>query len=190
MEEIDQKVMQGLQTMIRESALSRIGVHSRMDNFAIRELGDDCPVYGHWMTMILFASPMIRVIFKVHFMASSARLMASRLFRLPPSEINLRRGIDFMKEFCNLTLGNLGQQLNSKGIRGGISLPLVTRGFDEIFFPSSDSVRVFRDAWELFNPESALRCSCMFEILDPGIVKYLESKNESAGANEGIEFFA
>jgi len=78
-------------------------------------------------------------------MTGDAAILASRPYGEDPSAVTPEQGADFMKELCNLVSGALKRVFSGAGIQAGISLPLLTRGFDEIFFPMANEITVLED---------------------------------------------
>ena len=77
-----------------------------------------------------------------------------------------------MKELCNLSAGEIKSQLVSKGIIVGLSLPLVTNGFDEVIL--SDEIqqkKVIKDCWEIKWKEGFITFSSEVEILEDLILE-------------------
>ena len=100
-----------------------------------------------------------------------------------PDEIQPNQVADFVKEFCNLTAGNIKQALEKSSVLTGISLPLVTRGFDELVFASTGP-QYLRDQWRIAMAEVFLDCSVITEIYDQITFSGEESAAEDLGEVE------
>ena len=94
----------------------------------ILEPTDKQLVYAHWMGLILVGRQGLKTIFKVHFSSNQITGLLGRKFKSK----NLM--LDFAKEYCNLVAGAIKAELGKAELDCGISLPLITRGFDETFF--------------------------------------------------------
>lgn len=88
--------------------------------------------YYQWMSLILIANPNFRIILKTHFNNSSVRALANEALQF--AEIGPTQPLsDYMKELANLLGGAIKRSLEGSSINCGLSLPLVTYGFDEVF---------------------------------------------------------
>jgi hypothetical protein len=114
------------------------------------EVDSDRLVLGHWMALILTAGASLHFTFKIHFMANDAKMgLASRL-RRPMSGISEDMAIDFMREYTNMAAGAFKATLTAAGVGCGISLPMLTRGFDELLsLTESAAGNRFSDQWAL-----------------------------------------
>jgi len=136
------------------------------------------------MSFILLSGKDIRILFKAHYMSSTAKFFAGKTFDSSKESVSKVRALDFFKEFCNLTAGNIKIALAANKIKVGISLPILARGFDEIFYPRpADSIMKY---WSLVCEQETLFCSADIAILQPLAIKY---EGEQTSATEGdVEF--
>ena len=122
------------------------------------------------MVFILISGEAVRFTFKVHFDTRPARVLACRIFgKASPEEITERQAIDFFKEYANLVAGNMVALLGDSGIALGISLPMATRGFYEIFADYTEKEEPMlagADFWQIRIGGQTLHCSVQFEVLD------------------------
>jgi CheY-specific phosphatase CheX len=173
-----------LTQLIRDSSLSRMQQLSKRKNIQIGEISKDPLVFAHWMSFILLSGKDLRILFKAHYMSHSAKFFAEKAFASEKETVTKLRVLDFFKEFCNLTAGNIKIALASNKVKVGISLPILARGFDEIFYPRpADSIM---KCWSLECEDEIIFCSVHIAILQPISVKY-----EATGTsiNEGeVEF--
>lgn len=109
-------------------------------------------VYSHWMSLILIAGPAIKIVFKVHFQSKAAWSLAAPAFGLSIDNLSVEKSCDFMREFCNLAGGKIKLALSNSNIETGISLPMLTRGFDDLFLEVHGRKNTRQDYW-----------SCQFE---------------------------
>lgn len=153
--------------LLRSSSLSRLKSHSKIEDIELAEPDADVPVFGHWMGIILLSGPDLRVTFKVHYGSRKVRALAASAIGQAAKELSLNQIADFMREYCNMTAGHLKGFLDRGGLEVGISLPLIIRGFDEIFFSAQDGKRVFGEMWKLHYAEAELTCSASVEVFEP-----------------------
>jgi hypothetical protein len=107
---------------------------------------------------------------KIHFNTATAVGMLGKKAREESPEKVSRMAMDFMREQCNLMAGALKGSLNAAKITTGLSIPLVTRGFDEAVFSDKVDRSKINDVWSLGWQGGAVTCSSVFEILDWGDV--------------------
>ena len=152
--------------LIRNVSLVRIKQHSRVQQVDVKEIVEINPVLAHWMVIILIAGPSAKITFKSHFKTVSARGLASAAYQRAPEEIAAEQAIDFMREFCNLAAGGIKASLSSYQFKLAISLPVVTRGFDEIFFTDLLMKDTISDQWILSSQAGDVICSVTVDMLD------------------------
>lgn len=188
-----------LKTLCRDASLSRIKTHSMMENLHIAEVKGDEKVdsIGQWLSLIFVSNTAVKISFKTHFKYADGEEFTKSAFAISPDQKVEEKLIeDFVKEFCNLTAGAIKQNLEKNGFNSLISLPLLTRPSDEVFFqshPSSnDNNLVFNDSWLLKTESgSQLLCSFLFEIYDPNILKgiVLDAFGDEEDDDGDIDFF-
>ena len=174
-----------LKMTARELSLSRLRSHSVDMSVRLAEQNSDAIVRAHWMALILAAGKDVRVTFKTHFMSEDARVFSRNSFEASP--VRIEQMLDFFKEFCNLTIGGLKFFFESNQVQVGVGLPLVTRGFDELFFPPVVGGSTFCDKWRLETDKAKVDCAVSFEFFNP--LKLTNSGSENDMDGEGIEFF-
>lgn len=165
-----------LKKLIRDASFSRVKTHSNIDNFEIQtpDRLKEMQVFNNWMSMILVSGNTSRITFKIHFNLNSARELAANMLNKPIESIQKSECFDYMKELCNLTAGYIKQQYENNKFDTGISLPLVTRGFNEIFFKTSNSKMITTDYWELSTTSINLLCSSEIVIYKLDALKKIE----------------
>jgi hypothetical protein len=168
-----------LKTLCRDVSLSRLKSHALMDSIFIDEVkGDEKEDFiGQWLSLIFVSNTAVKISFKTHFKYSEAQEFAKSAFNISQeNRVEEGRIEDFVKEFCNLTAGAIKQNLEKSGFSSLISLPLLTRPSDEVFFvshPSSnDSNLIFNNSWLIKSEDgSQIMCSFLFEVYDPNVLK-------------------
>lgn len=161
--------MTNLKSLLRSISLDSLRVFSQTNDLSLESLPDLPKVYGHWMAMALVAGPQIRVTFKVHFMSESGAHLSHKAAGRAANQMTVEATSDFMKEYCNMTLGALKKILAENGLRSAISLPFLTRGFDEVFFPISSGVLMARDYWKIHFDKYFIACSGLFEVFESNV---------------------
>ena len=138
--EHNEETVENLKRMIRSKVESTLIRSARLEQAETEEVENkDDFVYGHWMAFILISGSSVRVMLKLHFSAKAARsMLGNKVRKEQDPEVLERMAMDFMKEQCNLMAGALKSSFNNSQIITGLSIPLVTRGFDEAVF--SDKV--------------------------------------------------
>lgn len=176
----EQKIVASLSEFIRDLSLKHLIGYSKIDDFEIDQSPlDDGNILAHWVSMILASGSALRVTFKVHFMSRQMRKIASKSLDTEPKSIPYLDYTDFAKEFCNLLVGQLKNIMHKNKITIGISLPLITRGFDEIFIRNDRMSQQFKDLWRLKTGNCFVDCTSIIEIFDYSKLQNLVLKEES-----------
>lgn len=163
--------------IVRYVTLSRMRSYASCEDFSIVELNGVIPhgyVFANNMSMIIVAGQALRVILKAHFNHKDSKPIAARLYGL--EEVSDARSRDVMKEYCNLSAGFLKKVCIENDLPVGISLPVVTMGFNEVFseLEGIDKKIVFNDCWKLVYADSDIICSCHIDVLNvPALEKLM-----------------
>lgn len=155
-----------LKTLVRNTSLSRLRALSNLSDVRLEETPESHEIMGHWMSLILISGRKLRITFKTQFANHMAQGFAAHMFRLEKGLVSNSQAQDFMREFCNMTAGYLKNALERHQIALGISLPLLTRGFDDFFFSVSSINKVFMDRWKFVSGDHVLYCAAVIEVLD------------------------
>lgn len=134
---------------------------------------------------ILIGNADLRMIFKIHFDYKSGEDLCRRY--LKSDQLSEKKIDDFFLENCNLIAGKTKQFLIDNNLNVGISIPVLTRGFDELFFsfPTNDDAYL-EWHWDLRTDNKLIHCSLFVEIIGKIEIKDNNSNGES---NEGeVEF--
>ncbi len=175
--------------LLRNITVKMIDFESQRKNFAVSDLEVPQRVLGHWMSLILVSGPGIKITFKAHFMTKLAQILAAPAYGKTPDRVTEDQGLDFMREFCNLSAGGFKKSLLNHQIKTGVSIPIVTRGFDEIFFPQSEEQNVTSDFWMLKSGEDFFYCSVIIEVYqDIDFSKISENLEEDQNDQGNVEF--
>jgi hypothetical protein len=103
-------------------------------------------VPGHRMAFILVSNQDVKMFFQVFYKFSDAQNFASCALG-KRSAVSAEGSDDFMREFCNLVAGAVRSTLEKSGVSSGISLPLSSRGFDNVFKSNSTRENFTRKQW-------------------------------------------
>lgn len=162
-----------LADLVRQASLSRLVIHANAPQAEIRAIDSGFRpgrMLASNMVFILVSSDTLRLTFKVHFSVRTARNLAFGIFGgESPADISERQAIDYFKEYGNLVAGNVISLLGQAGIELGISLPMATRGFYEVFSDYTERqhrMLTFSDFWGLHVDGRDVFCSTQFEIMD------------------------
>lgn len=158
--------------LIRYAAEDRVRKHSGQANFNLVDITNHKPgqVLGNWMSLILITGTPLKITLKLHFSHRNIKQLIFPLYHAgSPEEISDQQSMDFIKELCNLTAGYIEQSFEQNDIPLGISLPLGTRGFYEIFADYSSStspVLKYDDLWSLKFENMEILGTVMVEVSD------------------------
>lgn len=181
--------LQGIFSCVKRVALSRFHSISQRESFAQLDVRPEGPYLGYWLGLILVSGPGCRIVFKCFFSAEDVRKVAANVYAKRPEDISLRQSHDFVREFCNLTAGGLVKLFGNQGVSLGISLPIIIRGFDDIFYDAvSDSIRSYEDVWSVSDGSSSFVFGALVEIIDPNIFNNVNFNMPDETSNE-VDFF-
>ncbi len=179
-------VKETLKTVIRERIENTIVRASALKSHKVQEVANsDDFLYGHWMSLILVSGSAIRVILKVHFDTSTSRSMLANKLKKRIEDIDDRMAMDHMREMCNLMAGSLKAAFNNAGIITGISIPLVTSGFDEAVFSDKIDPRKIHDVWKITWPTGEIALSSVSDILSWNEFANLGTEESSNSQDDG-----
>lgn len=174
---LDEPTLKSTKNLIRESSLSRLKSLSGREDIVISEVPNPPLVLAHWMSFILVSGESLRILLKAHFMTDSAQFYASKNYETTKELVSVERALDFFREFCNLTAGQIKVDLDDNNVKVAASLPGVIRGFDEIFYKQqTDSVR---DCWSLNCGMVTFVCSANIEIFKKFALKKIKVQDKT-----------
>ena len=159
-----------LQKVIRQASADRLsdqagGAQVTIDN----SINPRTSILGHWLTVIIISGGKLKISFKCHFMTEAGSIHLARKTNRTPDDVEPSMVFDLLKEYCNLVGGSVKSSLGRENSRMGLSLPLLTRGFDEVLF--ADRVRRagkrrHRDVWTLQLPYAKFVCSSEIQVVN------------------------
>lgn len=179
----------GFKSLIHETTLNRFKQQSQNDTveLAFPENKVEKPlVYAHWMSLIMVANNYFRLVLKAHYNTDEIPLLVPAVFDQRTSKDVIH---DYMREFCNLMGGVFKAALEEKQVATGLSLPLVTRGFDEVFLQFNLSAKNMFDQFYIQNNKGKIIFTVHMEIVDESIIDTINSVKSTTNTDEGeIEF--
>lgn len=150
----------------KEASISILQPYLIQEKFEERSLTGCSTVLGHWMSAIILTSPVMRVTFRSHFMTEEGKILLASSFGKKAEDISTMEVLDFFKEYGNMVAGKIKWLLEFNGTESGISLPVMLRGFDEVFFKKEDRKSLFSDHWRLQSKSLGIACSAIVELED------------------------
>ncbi len=155
----------------RRETLRLLKRHARQEGIEFGECSQPAlePGVGQWLSLIFVAAQAIKISFKVEYDFREMKYFAHQALAVTAEQVDTRMAHDFVKEYCNLCAGRIKKALEVHGDPSFMSLPLVTRGQDGVFFERAGTARFFEDFWtfQLSNREAKLDCSVLIEVFDP-----------------------
>jgi CheY-specific phosphatase CheX len=191
-----------LRALVRHASMSRLRIHTDCLVVETREMDAGFrpgKMLASHMVLILVSGDALRLTFKVHFNLRTAKNLAWRIYGGKSSEnISEQQAIDYFKEYGNLVAGSVISLLSESQVELGISLPLCTRGFYEVFSDYAEKqqpVISYADFWELQAPGGGVYCSAQFEVLNRAglekVIDYVideETAKATADDDEEMDF--
>lgn len=162
-----------INTIVRHAAEDSVRLQSHNTEIKLAEpdrkfkLGQ---VLGNRMSLILVSGETLRLTFKLHYNIGEIKAIAHRAYgKNTPAELSDKQAMDFMKELCNLSAGQVVKIFEENNLPLGMSLPLGARGFYDIFAdyaPASQPFVKYGDLWSLKFGECTIMISSVVEMLD------------------------
>ncbi|NRA64922.1 MAG: hypothetical protein HRU19_10600 [Pseudobacteriovorax sp.] len=158
----------------------------------------ECPdpyasMFAHWMTLIMVSGKKIKLCLKTHFNTADSFYLREQnnRKRKKKTEVDLLKSFDFMKELSNESAGRIKTCLGSENSAMGLSLPLVTRGFDEVLFidriiKTNHGDERSREAWRLKVGDHIITYTAEIQIMDWDVLNDLRDPNKESTGN--LEF--
>lgn len=186
---------QHVKNVVRAISAKRLRDHTQQENIEIIDVDQaSARVFGHRLGLILIADGgNWNMIFKTYFNRQAVLGIAENIFKNMKIKNEERQVLDYMREFCNLTGGAIRTAFEDKEIIAGMSLPVMTRGYDEVFSSgsSSRSENVQRDVWKLKTSSGEIYCSISLTINEKKILTKLskiEAPQETTADDGDLEF--
>lgn len=189
----EDKYEEALKDLCRNGSMSRLKAHSKTDYLVVSDWPAHLTEYkdtGEWLSVIFVKSTAIKVLFKAHYHAKEIRQWVCRAQGIDIQDVTNEKCQDFIKEFCNLSAGLLKNAFEQTDSR--ISLPLITRGSDEMFFSCDyqGGKQIFEHKWVIGDLESQVFCSAEIEVYDSQSLEKLLLTSFGGGSDNGdVEFF-
>ena len=169
----DELDFEKLKQEVRNVSLRRMKNHACDEGIEleeVKELEIDKSIVGQWLSLIFVSSSAVKMSFKTYYYTADANYFTSKALGLDSvDEISKDQVDDFIKEFCNLVAGAIKESLELGGTKSLISLPLVTRGQDYVFFEirkTDENPQVLTDIWDLTLNDHTITCRIVFEVWD------------------------
>ncbi len=144
-------------------------------------------VLAPWTVISLLSSEDYALTFKIHFsiknVASLMRVSVDA-FNEAAIESFQTKAFEFIKNFALAFTESLKAGFENEKRKVSLSLPILTRGFDQIFFKKADNQKTFEEFWILKSAESQVQCSLFLEIFDLSKVDEISAglRSKSKGA--------
>jgi hypothetical protein len=101
----------------------------------------------------------------------------------------IKKIIDFIKEFCNLSGGVFIRGLETTERPMGLSIPVSNKVVDEVVLPRDVPPQMFHDGWVLQLDSAKIYCLLAIEFSDPQIIENLSVQAVTVNAADSdLEF--
>lgn len=149
-------------------------------------------VFAPKMAIILVSGDDLQITLKACFYTDEIQQVVSKVHGTKEEEVKSSLINDFMQEYCNLVAGKIKHLFVSSSISVGISLPFITRGFDQIIDAEDSPDLKHQDWWTLkFNNEGSVTLISTVELRNPVALESLsfDSLTEIEDESDEISFF-
>ena len=143
-------------------------------------------VHSHKVCNILICNNQLRMIFKIHYNYLESATILGYNDKIDKFE----RVDDFYLEVCNLVAGRLKLIFQESGYSLGISIPIKSDGFDELYFPMRFNDLVGEFCWDLKKNEQSISMSVFVEVVEPKDFENFDQDtlDINSGEQDDIEF--
>jgi len=149
----------------REDLLSCLKTFGRIQEARVEEDLNTDLVAGHWLSVIVIQGEACRIVLKVQSESKAISRLFAHTMRMKIEQVSSQQVKDFLREVCNLAAGQIKKGLANCNLDTGISLPLATRGFDNLFFKTSTTPETIEDRWKIIWGDGEIRCYSSIDIL-------------------------
>jgi CheY-specific phosphatase CheX len=165
------KTFEHLRSFMREVSQQKFRElgHATDSEYAPLALQRD--VLAHWVAFVLITGDRIRITFRAHFNTETATQFLKQTVSGTSSQYEDTHAYELLKEYCNLCAGEIKRVLGTNEVTSSVSLPLMIRGFDQIFEPSSRERVVVDDRWIVRGGGLSYFCSSRIEAEDSRDIK-------------------
>lgn len=149
-------------------------------------------VKSHFMAMIILSNNDIQIYFTTYFNSDSPCKIVAKSYAMESSKVTQKEINGFAKEYCNMVGGYIRNHFYTRGLKLNISIPWVTRAFDEIFFDLREKNNTSFDFWKLKLYDEEIILSSKINLLNLDVVKKdINFADDVGRPNDGgnIQFF-
>lgn len=185
---LEEKIGQSIKNMHRDVSLTRFSnfISSKQEEPKI--ITDPKKEFNpEWMVLILADGESLKITLRIFFSEQDIHPLVASSLRKDMSSVSSELIDDFMKEYANLTQGGVKAELEPFGVNTNISLPLLTKGLENVVF-STQGPNVFEDEWYIaWFENNCIKCKASIEVLNWETVKTLENAIATPKKTGGIE---
>ena len=168
-----QRDWSNIKSVLREISRKRLKDQTLRSDIEIEDYNEQGQgTFDYWMAVILVAGAPFKVTFKVHYKSRDVLGLGGQILNTEgkdPAQIE-HMITDFMKEYCNMTAGGYKSAFEAQELSVGMSLPMNTRGFDEVFSAlPSKHLEHNVDTWKLVAGSNQLICNSTLVLNEPEV---------------------
>lgn len=145
-------------------------------------------VFGNSVANIVIAGSNMRIIFRIHYRYDSGEDVIKSTLR--KEKISRVYTDDYFLEQCNLIAGRMKSTFAEFDSNIGISIPVKTNGFDDMFLEFKTDGEYTSDwHWDVNVSDIPIHCSALIEILDTNFDINGKVTSLDVDAEDDLEFF-
>ena len=149
-------------------------------------------VLANELILLTISGPELQLLIKIHCGYQQVQSRFTRKTNNGSAPLALK-DIDFIKELGNQYCGAICRKLASQDIIAGLSIPLSTRGYYEIYAdytPKNSPFIKFGEGWALEGDFGSLFFSCYAELSNPQVIPKILAINPTEDSPaQDIDFF-
>jgi hypothetical protein len=131
-------------------------------------------VLGHIVVAIILQGEGFRLTLKAHSDLAPLREICAKVCGLPLEEVDELRIRDCLREYLNILAGVLQSEMSKVDQECRLSIPISTRGFDELFFGRPSTPIQYQDDWRMeWEGGGRMIMSAFIEFIDLALAEPL-----------------
>jgi|GEM_PF-2188204 len=153
--------------------------------------GDGGAVLGHMVVAIIIQGEGFRLTLKAHADLGPLREVCAKVCGLEEAQLDELRIRDCVREYMNILAGVIQSEFSKVNLESRLSIPISTRGFDELFFGRPSTPIQYQDSWWLnWQGGGKMILSAFIEFIDLALAEPLLKYDPNAPDEDLFELLA
>jgi hypothetical protein len=151
-------------------------------------VADGSSVLGHIVVAIIIQGEGVRLTLKAHADLGPLRSVCAKVCGLGLVEVDELRIRDCVREYLNILAGAIQSEFSKVNLESRLSIPISTRGFDELFFGRPSTPIQYQDSWWMeWDGGGKMILSAFIEFIDLALAEPLLKYDPNAPEEDLFE---